>query len=172
MVTLHRKPPLEPERRAEVLARATAFIREHWTCYFATYRPDGYARLYGMGYLLADDGWTFFMSTFRDMRKHLDIVGNRRVSFFLVDQSIRKDHFIQIDALARELSDEELAPWQERRFQKWPHEIEAFAKQGKPWVGWLFDPVRMRVNGYVNDGPWYETPVVFTRAELGLPPLP
>jgi hypothetical protein len=162
-------PPLDPAIRADVLDKAVTYIREHSTCFLLTYRPDGYSRLYGMGYLL--DGLTFFMSTFREMTKAADLATNARATLFLIDQRIRPDHFIQVDTAVSELTDEELEPWQQRRFEKWPHEVDALARQNRPWVGWLFEPIRLRVNGYITGGAWHETPVVFSRQDLGLAPL-
>jgi general stress protein 26 len=163
------KPPLDPGVRAEVLEKATSLIRASTTCILVTYRRNGHGRVYGMGYL--QEGWLFFMSTFRDMTKAGDLAGNARAMVLIQDPGIRWDHFIQIDTVATELSDEELAPWQETRFKQWPHEIELFASQNRDWVGWTFEPIRLRVNGYINSGPWLETPVVFTRKDLGLPVL-
>jgi hypothetical protein len=167
--------PIEPEGLTDAQIREMVFaqmaedVQSTSACFLLTYRPDGFARLYGMGFL--QDGWTYFMSTFRGMRKHLDIAASPRATILVQLPAVRRDHFVQIDCVPRELSADDLEPWQQRRFVRWPHELRLYQSQNKPWVGWLFHPVKIRVNGYVASGKWRETAIVFNRQDLGLPPL-
>jgi hypothetical protein len=40
------------------------------------------------------------------------------------------------------------------------------------WNGWRLEPIRVRALGYCPVPGWSEAPVVASRADLGLPPLP
>ena len=166
-------PPLEPEVRARVLEQALEFKLARKGCLLGTFRPDGYPRFSRMG--CPNNGWKLYMSTIKrpDKRKIADVQSNRRVTVLYTDPTIRPDHFLQIDGVAIDVTGDALAEWQKRRFETWPHEIQQYDAHQNEWIGWIVEPIRVRVLGHLPRGTqyWSEAPVLFRRHELGLPPL-
>jgi pyridoxine/pyridoxamine 5'-phosphate oxidase len=136
-----------------------------------TYPIGEYPKLRGMGWL--NDGWVFYMSTRRVSKKASEILQDPRVSVLCIDHQRRRDHFIQIDGVAQEVTGPEFEAYQERRYQKEGENLRRATEGMTPadWFGFRIEPVRLRLLGYVNVRPWTEAPVVFTRDQLGLPPL-
>src|SRR3954469_16349475 len=92
--------------RDEAVLHALEDISNTVTCTLITYPVDEeFPRLRGMGFV--HDGWTFYMSTKRDWKKALEIAGNSRGTILFNDSNRRRDHFIQIDAQATEVTGEE-----------------------------------------------------------------
>jgi hypothetical protein len=166
------RPPIDPALRAEVAAKALASIDlRRAAATLVTYPPgEPFPRLRGMGFV--HDGWTIFMSTIRARRKAREIAANPYVSILFIDTTTRRDHFIQIDAYAVELVGAEFEALQARRLAKEGELLQrAWDAVKAERVGWRFEPLRARVNGYVDSGPWRQAPVVFTREQLGLAPF-
>ena len=158
------------ELRANVAARALEHVSQRRAAATLVTYPVGepYPRLRGMGF--AHDGWTFYMSTLKKRRKAREIAANPHVSVLFFDKEIRRDHFIQIDAYAVELVGEEFEALQARRVAKEGDLLRrAWAAVAGERVGWRFEPIRLRLNGYVSEGRWREAPIVVTREQLGLP---
>lgn len=164
---------MDPALRDSVVAQALSDMSPIRTCTLITY-PAGedYPRLRAMGFVF--EGWKIYVSTKRIWQKAREIEGNPKVSVTIVNQNIRRDHFIQIDGVAVPVEGEEFAMWQERRFAKEGDLLRraAAGMTDEDWAGWRIEPVRLRINGYINEGPFREVPVVALRKSLGLPPLP
>jgi hypothetical protein len=158
--------------RDEAVRQALEDISRTVTCTLITYpRGEAFPRLRGMGFV--HDGWTFYMSTKRDWKKAIEIAGNSKATILFNDTNRRRDHFIQIDAYATEVTGEEFDTWQEKRYVKEGEGLRRVAARMAPgdWIGWRFDPVRVRINGYISERPYQEAPAVAYRKHLGLPPL-
>jgi hypothetical protein len=167
------RSPLDPETKARVRDEALDFIRGRRIGIMVTYPPgEPFPRLRGMGFV--HDGWVIYMSTKREWQKAREVAANPHVSVLFYDTSKRSDHFIQVDCRAITVSGDEFDWWQEQRYQK---EGEALRRATAgmtrdDWVGWRLEPLRVRINGHISGGPWSEAPVVLSRRDLGLPPLP
>lgn len=167
-------PPLDPALRQRVLDDAYADIQSSYITLLATY-PEGedFPRLRGMGFV--HDGWTFYMSTRTRYLKAREIAASPKVMILFTNNARRRDHFIQIDGFARRVVGDEFDLWQERRYVKEGDGLRRIAAgmQKDEWSGWVIDPIRVRANGYIDrsESRWSEAPVVFNRADLGLPPL-
>ncbi|GIW06024.1 MAG: hypothetical protein KatS3mg060_0829 [Dehalococcoidia bacterium] len=166
------RPPLDPETKSRVRDEALDFIRGRRIGIMVTYPPgEPFPRLRGMGFV--HEGWVIYMSTKREWLKAKEIAANPHVSVLFYDTAKRSDHFIQVDCRAFPVSGEEFDRWQERRFEKEGDGLRRVAAgmTRDDWAGWRLEPLRVRINGHLNSGPWREAPVVLKRRDLGLPPL-
>lgn len=162
--------PLDPAIRSAVLAQARELVEVRRICQLLTTSLDGYPIQRGMGYIL--DGWRLYVSTIDGLAKAEELRQEPRCAMVWNDQQIRADHFVQLQCIAREVTGDELAAWQERRFERYPQERKLYGDTLDEWVGWVLEPVRLRCLGYVKERSyWGEVPIVYGRASLGLPPL-
>ncbi|GIW10334.1 MAG: hypothetical protein KatS3mg061_1391 [Dehalococcoidia bacterium] len=166
-------PPLDPATRARLANEALALIAQQRIALLVTFPPgEPFPRLRAMGFV--HQSWQCYLSTRRTSRKVREIEANPLVTLLFCDQHRRRDHFIQLDSLAVAVNGAEFLAWQERRYQKEGEALRRATAGMTPadWAGWRLEPLRVRINGHLDAGPWRETPVVLTRADLGLPPLP
>lgn len=160
------REPLAPEIRQQVLNQALSDLSAQRIALLATYPPgEHFQRLRGMGFV--HEGWTIYMSTVKTWQKAKEITANPSVTVLVTNAGKRVDHFIQIDCQAVEVTGEEFAYWQEKRYEKEGAGLRAVAERvGNGWIGWRMDPQRVRAMGYIDSGAWREAPVVFTRKQL------
>jgi hypothetical protein len=166
------QPTDDAEIPAWVRDQAYEWLTTARTGTMITFPPgEPFPRLRGMGF--THKGWILYMSTRRKWRKAREVAANPHVTVLFNDTTIRRDHFIQIDCRAFEVSGDEFDEWQEMRFQKEGDALRraAAGMSRDDWVGWRLEPVRVRINGYVRGGRYSEAPVVLRRPDLGLPPL-
>lgn len=162
----------EAEFRRGQLQDALAFADARRVVVMATYPPgEPFPRLRGMGFV--HQGWTFYLSTKAVWRKAREVRGNPHVTLLFYDSTRVPDHFVQIDCQAIEVTGEARRRWQALRFAREGASLEraAAGMQEDDWAGWRMEPVRVRINGYQRNGRFQETPLVFHRAELSLPPI-
>jgi general stress protein 26 len=154
--------------RQDVLSRALIHVAAQKVTILQTYpKGEPFPRLRGMGF--ANQNWTFYISTRLATLKAKEIITNPHVTLLFTDSAVRPDHFIQVDADAHVIRDKERARWQEVRYAKEGDFLrQAFEQMDdNEWVGWALVPVRLRILGYVSDGKWGRSPLVYDRSSLG-----
>lgn len=155
-------------RRQEVAPKVMADLDTLRTgALFVNPPGEPYPRPVQMGFV--HRGWRVYMSTRAVTRKAAGVNANPRVTLWFVNQQVRADAWIQIDAIARRVEGEEFAQWQERRFEKEGDRLRraAAGMETADWSGWVMEPERVRVNGYAAG----EAPVVFGKAWMEAHPF-
>lgn len=153
--------------RAAVAQRVLADLDVLRTGTLFVYPPgEPYPRPVQMGFV--HEGWRVYMSTRATTRKAVAVAANPLVTLWFVNQQVRSDAWIQIDAVARRVQGEEFVRWQERRYGKEGERLRRATEgmRAEDWAGWVMEPARVRINGYASG----EAPVVLGRAWLAAHP--